>query len=677
MANPENKQIPYESTQKDIRDAIESVATAIGGIAIPSADHVSYDNSGSGLSATDVQNAIDELSSEKADSSSLATVATSGDYDDLTNKPTIPTVNDATLTIQKNGSDVATFTANASSNVTANITVPTTTSELTNNSDFVSDASYVHTDNNFTTAEKTKLSGIESGAEVNVQSDWNQTDNTADDYIKNKPDIDGLIDAKDGENISDDEPYIFRQGKGYLADEKIIGASVVWIQQRKSMAPSQIINGITLTQTNTGIDVTGTVETEFSYNQLRLTPINITIKRDGSKYLITVSADESLTNYYFGVSGYNRSTNGGSFMFTTTADTDWIGSIYIHAPLGTTINLHNVNINVINLTKLFGSNIADYIYTLEQNEAGAGVAWFRNYFPNDYYAYDSGSLQSVCIESKKIYDADDNLKVVYLYDSSKELRGLYTLVDGELKADGDEYTSDGEIKRRYGIVDLGSLNWYYYSSDPYPSFGVLFSNAKAGVNSKISNLLCGKYVAISANNQYNLGTDKTVCMTSGNYLRIRDTDYTDATAFKTAMSGVYLLYELATPTYESADPYLNPSRSYPDGTEEFVDHLVANGTRDVSIPVGHETTYYLNKVINPSADYTDAMTEFKVAISTLGTNESGRTTASQSYASGDYFYKDGYMCKALTSISAGATLTLNTNYSQGTLADVLKAIENA
>lgn len=34
----------------------------------------------------------------------------------------IPTVNNATLTIQKNGSTVKTFTANASSNVTANIT---------------------------------------------------------------------------------------------------------------------------------------------------------------------------------------------------------------------------------------------------------------------------------------------------------------------------------------------------------------------------------------------------------------------------------------------------------------------------------------------------------------------------------------------------------------------------
>lgn len=61
---------------------------------------------------------------------SLATVASSGSYNDLSNKPTIPTVYNATLTIQKNGSTVNTFTANASSNVTANITVPTKTSDL-------------------------------------------------------------------------------------------------------------------------------------------------------------------------------------------------------------------------------------------------------------------------------------------------------------------------------------------------------------------------------------------------------------------------------------------------------------------------------------------------------------------------------------------------------------------
>lgn len=65
---------------------------------------------------------------------SLSTVATSGSYNDLSNKPTIPTVNNATLTIQKNGTNVQTFTANASSDVTANITVPTDVSDLTNTS---------------------------------------------------------------------------------------------------------------------------------------------------------------------------------------------------------------------------------------------------------------------------------------------------------------------------------------------------------------------------------------------------------------------------------------------------------------------------------------------------------------------------------------------------------------
>lgn len=67
----------------------------------------------------------------------LATVATSGSYNDLSNKPTIPTVNNATLTIQKNGTTVKTFTANASSNVTANITVPTKTSDITNDSGYI------------------------------------------------------------------------------------------------------------------------------------------------------------------------------------------------------------------------------------------------------------------------------------------------------------------------------------------------------------------------------------------------------------------------------------------------------------------------------------------------------------------------------------------------------------
>lgn len=42
-------------------------------------------------------------------------------------------------------------------------------------------------DNGITGVQTTKLAGIADGAEVNVQANWTQTTNTADDYIKNKP----------------------------------------------------------------------------------------------------------------------------------------------------------------------------------------------------------------------------------------------------------------------------------------------------------------------------------------------------------------------------------------------------------------------------------------------------------------------------------------------------------
>lgn len=101
-------------TQKSITDSLATKQDVISDLATI--------RSGAALGATAVQ------------PSDLATVATSGSYNDLSNKPTIPTVNNATLTIQKNGTNVATFTANASSNVTANIGVPNTVSSVSSSS---------------------------------------------------------------------------------------------------------------------------------------------------------------------------------------------------------------------------------------------------------------------------------------------------------------------------------------------------------------------------------------------------------------------------------------------------------------------------------------------------------------------------------------------------------------
>lgn len=74
--------------------------------------------------------------------------------------------------------------------------------------DLVEDSNYVHTDNNYTTAEKEKLAGIEAGAEVNVQADWAETDSESDAFIRNKP-----------ENLVQDANYVHTDNN-YTDEEK-------------------------------------------------------------------------------------------------------------------------------------------------------------------------------------------------------------------------------------------------------------------------------------------------------------------------------------------------------------------------------------------------------------------------------------------------------------------------
>lgn len=53
---------------------------------------------------------------------------------------------------------------------------------------------------------------------------------------------------------------------------------------------------------------------------------------------------------------------------------------------------------VFDLTQMFGSTIADYIYSLEQANAGSGVTLFKTLFaPDDYYKYDSGTEKTITL----------------------------------------------------------------------------------------------------------------------------------------------------------------------------------------------------------------------------------------------------------------------------------------
>jgi Cu/Ag efflux protein CusF len=91
-----------------------------------------------------------------------------GNYNDLTNKPSIPTI-DADTVIDAN------YVATDENFTTADHTKldGIETGAQVNAANTVIDANYVATDENFTTADHTKLDGIEAGAEVNTVTSVN------------------------------------------------------------------------------------------------------------------------------------------------------------------------------------------------------------------------------------------------------------------------------------------------------------------------------------------------------------------------------------------------------------------------------------------------------------------------------------------------------------------------
>lgn len=105
--------------------------------------------------------------------------------------------------------------------------------------------------------------------------------------------------------------------------------------------------------------------------------------------------------------------------------------------------------------------------------------------------------------------------------------------------------------KRVGTVDLGTLNWTYYGDTEkfFLSEGIANLIKPIEHNEVVANLVCSKYRTNYFNSILEEGTDKIISQTANNQsVEVKDTSYTDATAFKTAMSGVILNYELATPT---------------------------------------------------------------------------------------------------------------------------------
>jgi hypothetical protein len=508
---------------------------------------------------------------------------------------------------------------------------------------------------------------------------------------------------------SDAVPYQFRQSANGNAIgnrerlKSIVGGTVAWNQlvEISPTSKSQNTNGITFIDNRDGSYTFYTDENGATAQTAFIVAFMPDGVKQGRKYCQRGFGVESIDTYTIEdlYNGVLRYPTIDSAIIDGRGDGRLDARVLIRAGSVITTPV-TVRPQISDLTQMFGTTIADYVYSLDQANRGAGIAKLKSwgFFDKDYYEYDAGTLKSVeglishdtkgfnqwdeewevgyiapqdgkeVGESNKIrmknympvlpntryYKKspnsafwnvyfDENKKYVgydsgiregafitpanahyirsgfeaaygttynhdvcfnlvsndskngtyepyqkhsYPLDSSLVLRGIPKLdAQNNLYFDGDVYKHDGIVERRYGIVDLGTLSWTKAGSHNLfwanlPKNSVRFTRNLFLSNSKYT-LWDGYYGNASPDRfLYGIIVDNNI------QLGIMDSSYTDAASFKAAMSGVMLVYELATPTIEQADPFQEVQICDAYGTEEFVTNSI--------VPVGHNTDYPRN-----------------------------------------------------------------------------------
>lgn len=208
-----------------------------------------------------------------------------------------------------------------------------------------------------------------------------------------------------------------------------------------------------------------------------------------------------------------EASNGNNLTLTLRGYT---GAANISSALDFTVE----KVQAFDLTQMFGSTIADYVYSLETANAGDGVAWVKRLFPADFYTHDAGTLMSVKTSAHKMigFNAYDHTagtaKVVG--GNVYQITGTYTALslngesitpdasgyftptkngtltvtggnstdtcvhlkwDGERDGDWEEYKEwtyalDSDLELR-GMPKLDANNSLYYDGDTYAPDGTV------------------------------------------------------------------------------------------------------------------------------------------------------------------------------------------------------------
>ena len=193
------------------------------------------------------------------------------------------------------------------------------------------------------------------------------------------------------------------------------------------------------------------------------------------------------------------------------------------------------------------------------------------------------------------------------------------------------------------LVDIGDLAW---SDGDYSNFTStsLQSTILIVSTSTVPNLTCSVLKTIKFDDR-STETAPRISMNNAGRLDVRGTSYASATAFKTAMTGQKIAYELATPqTYQLTGQQLK--------TLYGTNNLFSN-VGNVSVTYPADTKLFIEKLTMPTED---------------------DMVANQAITSGKYFMIGNSLYLALANIASGAQITIGTNAQRVSLADALNAI---
>ena len=249
--------------------------------------------------------------------------------------------------------------------------------------------------------------GSELGGESQSVKEVIDSMNTTLATLDNKANVDGtypLLTAGDAEQvlstdmITDNEPYTFRQTAGGAKVgnrlfDTLVGGSVAWNQLAYDPTFTNASNWDarygTVSVNNNIATVTPT--SNGTVRGLIMATAHASSATRNHKYFLGLDVLSPITSTvsltFQGVGGTPTDVTANTWkrceaIYVSTDATTTRLAAYINGSVTTSQTIQYKNAIAVDLTAMYGSTIADYIYTLEQGTAGAGVAFFRKYFPN-------------------------------------------------------------------------------------------------------------------------------------------------------------------------------------------------------------------------------------------------------------------------------------------------------